>query len=101
MLFNIGSKDFKNEYIEAMNSVEQGILKNMTAEEYLTNLYTNPDANKALEEANIGALSDFIAVHSFIPSELSSDNSRTNSQTINHEQNSITNTTTISQEYDL
>lgn len=85
ILFNIESPEAKKEYLEIMNSVENNVLKHMQPSEYLKNLYTNPDANKAVEEASISSLSDFIASHSFVPSE-SRNNSRTNTKELHSAQ---------------
>ena len=73
MLFNIESPEAKQEYLQAMNAVESSVLKNINPADYLANLYTNPEANKAAEEASISALSDFITAHSFKPSTSDND----------------------------
>ena len=82
LLFNIESDEAKNEYLQVMNSVEHSVLEHMNPSDYLTNLYTNPNANKTAEEASISALSDFITAHSFTP-----DISGTNSKSLTQEKN--------------
>ena len=75
LLFNIESREAKQEYLQVMNSVEHSVLEHMNPSDYLANLYTNPDANKAVEETSISALSDFITAHSFTPG-ISCDDSK-------------------------
>lgn len=76
ILFNIESPEAKNEYLQAMNAVEHSVLQHINPADYLANLYTNPDANKAIEEISISTLSDFIKAHSSTPGMPSNDSKK-------------------------